>query len=54
MEKVKDEYQIALKDVESPVNITKKTYKNLKNALKYVKQMQDSEDVEYGLFIKSL
>lgn len=54
MEKFKDEYQIAFKDVESPINIIKKSFKNLKNALKYVKQIQNSEDVEYGLSIKSL
>ena len=54
MEKVKDEYQIAFKDVESSINISKKIFKDLKDALKYAKQIQDSEDVEYGLYIKSL
>lgn len=54
MEKVKDGYEITFKDVESSGSFSKKVFKDLKNALKYAKEIQDSGDVEYGLFIKSL
>ncbi len=54
MEKVENGFQITFKDVESSDNSNKKVFKDLKSALKYAKEIQDSEDVEYGLFIKSL
>jgi len=40
MRKVKNGYQI--------------TFKDLEKALKYAKEIQDSGNVEYGIFIKSL
>mgnify|MGYP001576604651 CR=1 FL=1 len=54
MERVKNKYQITLKDVESVGSYSKKIFNDQKNALKYAKKIQDSEDVEYGLYIKSL
>ena len=30
------------------------TFKDLKKALEYAKEIQDNKDVEYGLFIESL
>ncbi|PIP63345.1 hypothetical protein CO165_03110 [Candidatus Roizmanbacteria bacterium CG_4_9_14_3_um_filter_33_18] len=54
LEKVKDGFQISFKDVESSGNFDKKIFGDLQNALKYAKEIQDSGDVEYGLYIKSL
>ncbi len=54
MKKVKNGYQITFKDVESPGYFNKKIFKDLNKALNYVKEIQDTENVEYGLFIESL
>ena len=54
MRKVKNGYQITFKDVESPGFFNKKIFKDLEKALKYAKEIQDSGNVEYGIFIKSL
>ncbi|MEK7177320.1 MAG: hypothetical protein AAB705_00660 [Patescibacteria group bacterium] len=54
MKKVKDGYQITFKDVESSGSFDKKIFKDLKAALKYAKEIQDTKDVEYGINIESL
>ncbi len=54
LNKIKKGYQITFKDVESPGSYTKKVFKDLKEALNYAKEIQDINDVEYGLFIESL
>jgi RNAse (barnase) inhibitor barstar len=52
--KVEDGYKITFKDVESSGNFNQKVFKDLKKALEYAKEIQDANDVEYGLFIESL
>jgi len=54
LEKVKDGFKVTFKDVESSDNSNNKLFKDLKSALKYAKEIQDNEEVEYGIYIKSL
>ncbi|MDO9027953.1 MAG: hypothetical protein Q7U68_03735 [Candidatus Roizmanbacteria bacterium] len=54
LKKVKNGYQITFTDVESRGSFKKKVFKDLKKALKYAKEIQNNEDVEFGLFIESL
>jgi|GEM_PF-6696012 len=54
LKKVKEGYQVVFKDVESSGSYSKKVCKDLKEALKYAKEIQDTRDVEYGIFIESL
>lgn len=54
IKKVKNEFQVKFKDVESSGYFDKKILTNLEEALKYAKKIQDTKEVEFGIYIESL
>lgn len=54
IKKVKNGFQVTFKDVESSESFDKKILANLEEALKYAKKIQDTKEVEFGIYIESL
>jgi hypothetical protein len=54
LKKIKNIYQIMFKDIESPKSYCKKAFIPLKKSLEYAKEIQNTNDVEYGIHIENL